>query len=407
VVFDLFYVIHRVILGSSLKAVAKTGSEPANKYRKVAWCEQGRNCARLLKNLPTSQTLLVTAFIFNLCKKCTLVLSTNIEEYMQTQEIGDVVKEHLRDYPTSPSQRIARIIFEKRPDLGTQEQIRTCIRYYRGSQGIRSRELSTTEEFSNPTYELPVPYAYDSSPFIVQEKSALLLPDLHFPVQDNRAIETAITWGIKHRENHPLECIILTGDVIDAHSLSHFIVDPNHKGIEEEMEDVKDFLHVLKDAFNLPIYYKFANHERRYENYIFVHASKLAKIKALALELMLHLSDYNCIPIKNKRVMQFGELNIIHGDEIQKGVSSPVNPARTLFLKCKAPTIGGHSHVTSEHSGRTINRKLITCWSTGALCDLQPDWNPLNDWNHGFAYVSRDEDIFRVVNLRIENGTVY
>ena len=41
---------------------------------------------------------------------------------------------------------------------------------------------------------------------------------------------------------------------------------------------------------------------------------------------MLNLADYNCIPIKDKRIIQFGELNIIHGDEIQKGVNSQANP---------------------------------------------------------------------------------
>ena len=326
------------------------------------------------------------------------------------QEVGEIVKQHLKEFPTAPSQRIARWIFEKHPELGTQESIREVIRYYRGSHGAYHRDAVATQEFFEQpflSYEIPLPCTYDSSPFILKEKSCILLPDLHFPVQDNRALGTTIDWGIKHRENHPLECILLNGDVLDAYSLSRFIKDPNRMGIKEEIDDVRDFLQVLKDAFNLPIYYKFSNHERRFENYVFVHAKELAGLEGLQLENLLHLSEYNCTPIKNKRVIQFGELNIVHGDEFNKGFTTPVNPARTLFLRCKAPTIGSHCHITSEHSGRTINRKLITCWSTGCLCDLTPDWNPINEWNNGFAWMTRDEEYFRVVNLRIENGVVY
>jgi hypothetical protein len=324
-----------------------------------------------------------------------------------TSEKGETVKQYLRDYPTLPSQRIARMIIEKYPDYGTQESIRSMIRHYRGARGAESRITSFNEEFAYSPDDLPIPYRYDSSPFIIQEKSALVLADLHFPVQDNRAIDTVINWAIKHKEHHPIECVILNGDVIDNYTLSRFIQDPTRKSAKEEIEDVKDFLQVLQDSLGLKVYYKFSNHERRFENYLFIHAPKIADLQGLSLEFQLKLNAFNCEHIKDKRILKFGELNIVHGDEFQTGIVSPVNPARTLYLKCQAPTIGSHSHVTSEHSGRTINRKLITCWSTGCLCDLQPEWNPLNNWNHGFAYIQRDDEVFRVINLRIENGIVY
>jgi hypothetical protein len=547
---------------------------------------------------------------------------------MNATEKGELIKQYLRDYPALPSQRIARIICEKFPEYGTQESIRTMVRRYRGVQGKSSRNSSVNDEFIyNPT-DLPLPYTYDSTPFVIKEKSALVLPDLHFPVQDNRAIDTAINWTLKYEKP---ECIVLNGDVIDCvipetkiltydlrwipagslnvgdriigfdenspwkdvanrrvsrklrssivescevakqeiialhmddgtvlrcspghrwlgrrnrrtmavdwmradeiyekvnagksisiskvvdpwtverdydsgyiagafdgegsltfhkcannfghitfaqrmnsfmkkvidavkrkgfdiylgksnssdcmslvilrgmwafaefigrfdiprfrekwverapidgyslathlrtvvraekqgygdvvvlqtstktyiaegfcshncYQLSRFLKNPNRAGVEEEIEDVRDFLQVLQDAFKLKIYYKFSNHERRFENYIYTHAGELVNIKELALEYLLKLKEYNCVPIKDKRIIKLGKLNIIHGDELQRGMTAPVNPARGLFLKCKATTLGSHSHITSEHSGRTINRELITCWSTGCLC---------------------------------------
>ena len=324
----------------------------------------------------------------------------------QATELGELVKDTLRECPSLPSQRIATIINEKHPEFD-HERIRRIVRWYRGQNGKESRDTPSHEEFKYEPCELPPAWHYDSSPFIIPEKSALVLADVHFPVQDNQAIDTAITWALKHKENHPLEAIIINGDLVDQYQLSHFLKNPDRPGIAEEIDCVKDFLQVLQDAFGVKVYYKFSNHERRFENYIFTHAEKIANIKGIALEYLFQLEKYKCVPIKDKRIIKFGKLNIIHGDEIQGGSSSPVNPARSLYLKCKVHTLGSHSHVTSEHTEKNANRELITCWSTGCLCDLYPEWNPINKWNHGFAYIHRDDEVFRVVNLRIENGIVY
>lgn len=47
-------------------------------------------------------------------------------------------------------------------------------------------------------------------------------------------------------------------------------------------------------------------------------------------------------------------------------------------------------------------------WSTGCLCDLHPDYAPLNKWNHGFAFVEVfNGGKFEVQNLFISDGKVY
>jgi len=325
---------------------------------------------------------------------------------MKRSQIGDTVTEYLRKYPTLPTQRIARMIYEVHPEYGTQETIRLGIRYYRGALGNRNREKGSGEFFNQP-YDLPIADTYDSSPFEIKEKCGLVLADAHIPYQDNEVIKTALDWAKHHNKKHKIEFILLNGDTIDFYQFSHFIRDPRKRRIAEEIEDVKDFLGTLKDTFKVPIYYKESNHERRFENYLYTHAEALVGIKEFKLEKVLHLDEYNCTLIGNKRVIRFGHLNIIHGDEFQRGMGNPVNPARTIFLKAKEPTLVAHSHVTSEHSGRTIGRKLITCWSMGSLCQLNPEYAPMNDWNNGMAFIERDKDIFRVVNLRIEGGNVY
>ena len=50
----------------------------------------------------------------------------------------------------------------------------------------------------------------------------------------------------------------------------------------------------------------------------------------------------------------------------------------------------------------------MSTWSTGCLCDLHPDYRPLNNWNHGFAIVEVAKDgTFQVQNKTVINGTIY
>ena len=150
--------------------------------------------------------------------------------------------------------------------------------------------------------------------------------------------------------------------------LSVYAKDPRERSIADEIEDAKDFLDTLKEEFGVPIYWKFGNHEERFDHYIYRNADQLGFVKKFTLEAVMDLEKYNCTVIKDKRIIKIGHLNVIHGHEFGMGFLAPVNPARTFFLRAKAPTIGGDKHTTSEHSGRTINRKLITCWSIGCLC---------------------------------------
>ena len=66
----------------------------------------------------------------------------------------------------------------------------------------------------------------------------------------------------------------------------------------------------------------------------------------------------------------------------------------------------GHHHQTSEHTETTLDGRTVTCWSTGCLSELHPDYARVNRWNHGFAFVETHRDQFTVSNKRIRNGSV-
>jgi hypothetical protein len=54
-----------------------------------------------------------------------------------------------------------------------------------------------------------------------------------------------------------------------------------------------------------------------------------------------------------------------------------------------------------------VQGNVIRSYSTGCLCELHPDYMPLNDWQHGCAVISIDDDGHASVqNLRIRHGEV-
>jgi hypothetical protein len=55
-----------------------------------------------------------------------------------------------------------------------------------------------------------------------------------------------------------------------------------------------------------------------------------------------------------------------------------------------------------------MNGKIITTWSVGCLCELNPAYMPLNRWNNGFAMVELDSngEDFYFHNKRIYKGKI-
>jgi len=106
--------------------------------------------------------------------------------------------------------------------------------------------------------------------------------------------------------------------------------------------------------------------------------------------------------VEDQRPVMAGKLPILHGHELPKGVSAPVNPARGAFMRTLSTVLVGHSHRSSGHAESDMWHDETFCWSTGCLCDLTPEYARINRWNWGFALATVHEDqSFDVENLRI------
>lgn len=324
------------------------------------------------------------------------------------QEIaGQVVCEYLEKFPNTSSLGIARKLRHDNPQLFTSiEHARQRVRYYRGADGNRSRKkIEGLHEYKKPDWKIPTSDSIEYTPFIIptELQHGLVIGDLHIPYHDKNVIEITLEFAYKHH----CDFILLHGDIVDFYQISRFCRDPRKRHLADEIILLREFLLNLSKSINAKIFYKFGNHEERWDAYVMQHAPELFGLDAIQLENVLKLNEYGITPITLKRIVKYRHLAFLHGHEYRFSISNPVNPARGLFLRTHDSTLVNHFHQTSEHSEPKLNGELLTCWSVGCLCHLHPEYMPLNKWNHGFAILKGMEDKYwRVENKKIIEGKI-
>ncbi|PNX49152.1 MAG: hypothetical protein BV456_09190, partial [Thermoplasmata archaeon M8B2D] len=205
--------------------------------------------------------------------------------------------------------------------------------------------------------------------------------------------------------------ILLNGDIIDCYKSSSFLKDPRKRNMPEEFDMLRNFIDRLNYEFNCPIYYKLGNHEERIENLVMKQVPELVHFitfeNCLADNGKFNFEDYKLTIIRNKRIAKFTDkLSILHGHEYRTGMFNPVGVARWLFTKARENAACGHAHKKDSFAARSLNNKIIETHSIGCLCQLHPEYMPLNDWQAGFAYVKRTEHGYKFANMLIIDGEV-
>jgi predicted phosphodiesterase len=253
--------------------------------------------------------------------------------------------------------------------------------------------LPPSQEANYKPYKLPI-----------NHNNILLLSDIHVPYHNIQALTLALKYGLDNDVN----TILLNGDIIDFYAISRFEKDPRKRNFGHEVLMTRQFLGTLRKLFpHAAIYYKCGNHDVRYDHYIMRNAPDLLGMDEFNFESLMHLDKYNITFIPDKQIIHAGKLTILHGHELGASVFSPVNIARGLFLRAKDSALCGHHHQASEHTEPNINGKITTCWSVACLCELHPDYMPINKHHHGFAHVRvLDTGEFEVSNYRIVNGKI-
>lgn len=305
-----------------------------------------------------------------------------------------------------PTLKLARIMYADNKLLFKNvEDARDCLRGIEGKKG-NVKNTKVTHPVENRPYN---PYSFPDSeaesfePFMMPYyERTLVLNDIHLPYHDIPALTAAIEFGLKHQPN----AILLNGDVLDIHKLSYFEKDPRKKDFAYELDVFKAFMENIQNRFKCPIYYKFGNHEERYDKFLNEKAKELRGVEEFELESIIKKRS-DAIIIRDKRIVVNNGLPYIHGHEFGRGAFSPVNAARGLFLQAKHSAVKGDCHSTSEHTEPDIFGKIMTTYSVGALCGLTPRWLPLNKWNHGVAIQHNSKKgTYSLENRRIYKGKI-
>jgi predicted phosphodiesterase len=326
---------------------------------------------------------------------------------MQKQEI---VRPYLERFPDHADLTLAKKIYKENPLVWTQiESVRYIVRALRGKResNYKDKSLYKAKTYDTNPYKLPQSEEKERVPFTlpVACNNILLISDLHIPYHSIDAITAALDYGKKENVN----TIIINGDLIDFYGCSRFEKDPRKRSIKHEFDTTKEFLRILRATFpNAQIYWLKGNHDVRYEHWLMAKAPEVFDDPYYLMEERLRLNEERVHLIDDKTIVRAGKLSIHHGHLFFRGFGAPVNAARGLFLKVKQSAIVGHTHRISEHSETTLSGELITCWSTGCLSELSPDYNPhSNNYSHGFAHIQTKKDgNYSVKNFRILNGII-
>lgn len=328
---------------------------------------------------------------------------------------GNLAVELIKKFPNASTRSLAEILYNDNPLVfKTYEHARSTLKFHRGESGVRSRTKSTLFKENGKAEKLTAIPALPKSFADIQkvyklpvaDNNILMISDIHIPYQDNKALEAAINYGVEHKVN----TVFINGDLLDFHHQSRFQPDIRKRSTKEEFEACKDFFEYLR--YRLPtanVYWLLGNHDIRYENWLMLKAPMLFMDEYYLMEDRLNLAKYGVRKIDDSTLVKIGKLNVTHGHLLLRGVFAPVNAARGVFMKAKESTIIGHVHKVSEHQETTLNGSAVITYSTGCLCELNPQYAPFaNNYMHGFAHIRTENNgDYHVRNFKIIKGKIY
>lgn len=329
---------------------------------------------------------------------------------------GEKVKMYCEKFTKTSTMALSRMIFKKHKNLFEDvENVRSMIRYYRRAVGARNRSLISKDHKVvakemvdyDKLYPIPDSLSVPRNRWMLPKsiKKVLLIGDLHSPFHDKKAIQAAFHDGKKSK----VDAVFINGDLIDFHVLSFHEKDPDRRiPLSEELDITRQLLANMRKVFSgVPIYFIPGNHERRMERYLANKAADLLGVEEFRLDVLLRLGEIGIEYIPYRSKVYFGKLLVDHGDRMIG--TGGVNPARNARLKYKRSVVVNHFHKLTVDSGKIYDGEVLTCWSNGCLCELEPGYMEINEHVHGLCYVDilDDKGNFSVTQKQIINGKVY
>jgi predicted phosphodiesterase len=318
-------------------------------------------------------------------------------------EISKVAADLCKRFPQHPSRTLARKLVDATNGAITMEAARSRIRQNFGAKSKKNRrQAKFRRPLRKPGEGVPMPpsVAKPWSPAVMEITGLVgIISDVHIPYHSELALSTAIGF----LRDCEIDALLINGDLCDFYSISRWTKNPSQRNFAAELKACRQTIEWLRGQFpDIPIVMKAGNHEERWDHWIWQHAPEISEEGEMSLPTWLRLEQHNVEWVSDQRPVMVGQLPVCHGHELPRGLAAPVNVARGAFLRTLSTVLVGHSHRTSGHAETDLWHDEIFCWSTGCLCDMNPEYARVNKWNHGFATVRvGDNGSFNVENYRI------
>lgn len=316
----------------------------------------------------------------------------------------EIAVELCRAFPDASTLQLARKLRAEHPLLfATVENARSMLREVRGSHGKRrekNADMPRPKGRSGEPPKMPPSLSEPFTEFVFDGCDRVgIISDIHVPYHSERAWEAAM------RRLSANECdgILINGDFCDFYRISRYEKDPEARSFGDELRMCIEGLQYIRDWFpHSRIVLKLGNHEERFDAFIWQRAPELYSIESCRIHELLRLASMDIEIVSDQRPVMLGKLPVLHGHELQKGISAPVNPARGAFLRSLHTLAVGHSHRTSTHVEPDMFGSEVAVWSVGCLSAPNPEYNRFAKSNHGFAFVRLSSDgQFDFENYRI------
>ena len=327
---------------------------------------------------------------------------------------SEVVREYAERFPESPAKTLARRIIKDNPRLYRNlECCYSAVRRVFGVAGASNRSSQVSSEAKKlrrkpreAGWQAGIPNGLTHhtawAPYEIEGRpNVLILSDIHAPYHCKKSLTQAIQYGVDAKVN----TVILNGDICDFYAGSKFLTDPRKRNLIAELEAVKSILGSIRKALpKARMIFKKGNHEERWFRYIATSSPELLDLAQLSVESLLDMPKYGIECIPDRRPIHVADYTIIHGHELGNMYSNPVGPARAYWMRTMCNTIAGHLHRTNEYSALDLNRNLTRVYTAGCLCELRPDYAPMNGWNNGFIHlVTKKSGKANITNIRNED----
>jgi len=209
-----------------------------------------------------------------------------------------------------------------------------------------------------------------------------VLNDTHNPFQDLVSLALVETFL---KELQP-DILLYNGDANDFYQLSKFDKNPTRiSKLQEDLDNTRDMFKRHREICpNTIIKFLLGNHEDRLERFIWVNAPALSSLRALDLDKLFGLGEFEIEGIPYESGLMINDIFLaIHGDiaSIHSGYT-----AKRMYEKHGGCGICGHCHRGGSFYKR--DRFGIWGWWEGfCLCQLNPDWIMNPNWVQGFSLI--------------------